>query len=118
MKCPFCKNCHFAIDQSVIKRFWTKVKKTATCWEWQGTLSYMKGGPYPVIHIKSRIFLAHRVAYEIFNGEVPVGLVVDHQCNNTKCVNPAHLKAMTQPENALRGNSPAMLIHRERVKDN
>ena len=48
---------------------------------------------------------AHVVAYELKHGPVPSGLVVDHKCNNTLCVNADHLKAVTQRENVLRSDS-------------
>lgn len=50
---------------------------------------------------------AHRVAYERAFGAIPDGLVVDHVrdrgCRYRDCVEPAHLEAVTQVENARRG---------------
>lgn len=45
---------------------------------------------------------AHRVAYELYVGPIPPGLVVDHLCRVTWCCNPAHLEAVTQGENIRR----------------
>lgn len=45
----------------------------------------------------------HRVAYELAHGPIPAGLVIDHLCRNRLCVNPAHLEAVSQRENILRG---------------
>lgn len=46
---------------------------------------------------------AHRVAYRLFKGEIPVSLQIDHLCCNRLCVNPDHLEVVTIKENVLRG---------------
>ena len=51
--------------------------------------------------------LAHRLAYEYFVGPIADGLVIDHLCRNTSCVNPSHLEPVTPRENTLRGFGPA-----------
>ena len=58
--------------------------------------------------------LAHRVAYEISKGEIPDGLVIDHLCRNTYCVNPQHLEPVTHRVNCLRGVSPSA-IHAQKT---
>ena len=57
--------------------------------------------------------LAHRFSYELFRGNIPAGLTVDHLCKNTACVNPYHLEVVTQRENNLRGNNWAGINSRK-----
>lgn len=56
-----------------------------------------------------KIILAHRFSYETFVGPIPEGLVIDHLCRNTLCVNPKHLEPVTNTTNVMRGESPAAL---------
>jgi hypothetical protein len=37
-------------------------------------------------------------------GEIPDGLMLDHLCRNTACVNPSHLEPVTNSVNVQRGN--------------
>lgn len=42
---------------------------------------------------------AHRWSYEHHVGPIPQGMFVDHTCNNGMCVNPEHLRVLTNREN-------------------
>lgn len=53
---------------------------------------------YGVLHFDG-IKFAHRVAYELRNGVIPEGLVIDHTCHNRLCVNAEHLRAVTSKQN-------------------
>lgn len=74
------------------------------CWRWTGTVQNVG---YGTMKIFGGYALAHRLAYELFVGPIPDGLVIDHLCRVRLCVNPAHLEPVTYQENILRGRGLA-----------
>lgn len=93
---------HFTPE--VAERFWAKVDKTDTCWNWTSAISSYdrnrKG--YGTFTINKRPFYAHRLSKLVQQGYLTEGLVIDHICENTLCVNPEHLREVTNAENILR----------------
>lgn len=51
---------------------------------------------------KVRMVLAHRAAWTHINGQMPVGVTLDHTCKTRRCVNPSHLRILPNYENARR----------------
>jgi hypothetical protein len=82
------------------QRFLKYISKTDSCWFWNGGIT---GRGYGAFWLKGRIVSAHRFSYELYRKKIPKGKVIDHVCNNSRCVNPDHLQAITQKENVLRG---------------
>ena len=78
-----------------MERFWSKVDKTGDCWIW---MSGTRDG-YGRFRDGRKMLSAHRVAYEMENGEMKDGLVLDHTCHNPTCVKPAHLRPSTHKQN-------------------
>jgi hypothetical protein len=85
------------------KRFWSKVEKTETCWNW--TAALQNGyGRVVTQQRPTRTTMAHRYSYEMHVGPIPDGMTIDHLCLNRKCVNPDHLEVVSRSENTKRAN--------------
>lgn len=71
------------------------------CWVWTRTIGHYD---YALFYAQKRVVYGHRFIYELIYGELPLELlVIDHLCRETRCVNPAHLEAVTHQENTRRG---------------
>jgi hypothetical protein len=66
------------------------------CWLWTGCVS---SSGYAITKFGGKVQTGHRLSYSLYNGEIPVGMVVRHLCNNKTCVNPEHLMIGTQKDN-------------------
>ncbi|MFY9341090.1 MAG: HNH endonuclease signature motif containing protein [Planctomycetota bacterium] len=86
-------------------RFWSNVAFADgdDCWLWQKSVQSAGYGAYGV---RSKVRLAHRIAFELANGPIPSGKVLDHLCRNPRCVRPDHLEVVDQRTNMLRGVGP------------
>lgn len=84
--------------QSDIQRFMSFVNRSVPsgCWLWTGTCT-QKG--YGRFWFEGGKVGAHRVAYQLFAGPLPVGSHVLHKCDVKNCVNPEHLEIGTNAQN-------------------
>jgi hypothetical protein len=81
---------------TIEQRFTAFTKRTEGCDIWQGQLDANGYGRFKLDNKPRR---AHRVAYELFIGELSDGAVVHHRCGNRACVRPEHLQATTHQDN-------------------
>lgn len=78
------------------KDFWSRVKKTKSCWDYVGTKNV---DGYGWARHMGKNMGAHRYSWILSNGNIPDGLHVLHKCDNPSCVKPAHLYLGTHQKN-------------------
>lgn len=84
-----------------IERFWRSVRRTNSCWLWEGGKD---SNGYGQFGVNGKSVLVHRFSYELHKGKIPTnntyhGVCVLHICDTPNCVNPKHLVLGTQREN-------------------
>lgn len=76
------------------------------CWLWTAYTTKQGYGAIGLSRGVSRdARLAHRIAWELYRGSIPEGMVLDHTCRVRCCVNPDHLRTVTPLVNTLENSS-------------
>jgi len=79
-------------DRELIQaRFNQKINKDPETGHWYWTGQIVDTG-YAKMKAGGRKQMAHRIAWELFNGEIPDEMRVNHLCSIKECVNPEHLE--------------------------
>lgn len=92
------------VPERVAKRAYERVDRDANgCWISQYSVA---SHGYSQIGWQNRgarhVVLGHRASWTHVNGQVPLGMTIDHICKTKRCVNPAHLRLLPNYENARR----------------
>lgn len=99
---------HITWSTLEINAFWATVDRAGDCWPWRGYR-------LPKGYGRWRHILAHRIAWMLTHGPIPVGFHVLHHCDHPWCCNPEHLWLGTNRDNIAdrvnKGRSPRGAIH-------
>lgn len=90
------------LRKSLWDRFHEKVDviPECGCWLWNASVSEFGYGIIGLGRREQGTDKAHKVAWRLYNGEIPSGMNVLHKCDVSACVNPAHLYLGTLSDNA------------------
>jgi hypothetical protein len=113
---PCCSRpCAYAIRTTdPIKRFWSKVDKSAGpdgCWPWLAGKDKDGYGRFSPTH--KPYIRAHRFAYILTHEPIPADLDVLHKCDFRSCCNPRHFFTGTQIDNDLDRDRKGRTAHGE-----
>ncbi|KKL48214.1 hypothetical protein LCGC14_2327750 [marine sediment metagenome] len=85
------------MKMSIKDRFESKyIKDPSGCWLWHAGVT---SSGYGAMYVSGKMELAHRIQWELINGNAPGELFVCHHCDVPRCVNPNHLFLGTQKDN-------------------
>lgn len=93
------------MEEKIVKRFMSHVKKTDGCWLWTSSTN----GRYGTFWLNGKTPRAHRVMFFLHNGHYPPEVM--HTCDNPLCVNPDHLIGGTHTDNMRDARDKGRLVN-------
>lgn len=66
------------------------------CWLWMNSSN---SNVYGRLYFNGHMWLAHRLSYETFVGEIGDKMLICHKCDTPSCINPDHLFQGTMKDN-------------------
>jgi len=86
--------------QPLEPRIWAKIDRGAenACWPWLGSRSG-SGLGYGQVWVNGKNQRVTRQLWAMQFGKIPAGYLVLHNCDNSICCNPAHLRLGTHQDN-------------------
>ena len=81
------------------------------CFLWTGPTCAQ--GRYGRVVGFPKLKMAHRLSYELENGEIPSGLFVCHKCDVKLCVNPEHFFLGTNSDNIKDAYQKGIIVPRD-----
>jgi hypothetical protein len=91
------------MDTRLIEKLWSNVRKTETCWFWQGATSKAGYGQIRLGPRPGKLYYAHRLSAELAGYSID-GLEVHHKCCVKNCVRPDHLEVVRPDEHPDSGS--------------
>lgn len=96
-------------------KFMSRVEISDTCWIWMASKN---SDGYGNVWAKGKCLKAHRLSYQLFKGDIPIGKEICHSCDNPSCVNPDHLWVGTHKENMNDMVNKKRTLYGEQRKNN
>lgn len=102
------KSLDFEPHPRDIARFLEKVTvdPVTGCWNW--TDAYTDKDGYGQFWYDGRMHWSHRWSWAVWRRPLIKGLTVEHECTNSSCCNPWHLKLLTHAVNSARRHRHGM----------
>ncbi len=85
-------------DKEKFIQWMQKIEIKNDCWLWTGKTDECG-------YVYSHHIYLHKWFYEFFNKKISSGMVLHHLCKNKNCLNPSHMKLMTNQEHSKNHSS-------------